>query len=648
MNTDIRLKLDIFEHPKVKKLSRRLGAEAVLSLLRLWLWAAANRPDGVLAAMDAEDVELAADWNGAEGALTAALTELRLLDVREEGVRAGAAPTYVIHDWRAHQAWASAAEDRSKAARRAAQMRWNREEPAPAMPETSPAHRGISPAVPACDEASHSAQAPAISREATAQPTAPVLGEAFPAVPAVHEARPVPSTAPSVLPYHEASTSAAEQGAVPAEDAPHFTPSLKDGMPRAADAAAPRSCPAAPESWREPALPPVCDDASRSAQTPALSEAAPACPDAPDAPRMRAQCGIMRPASTRIAPLKELKQEYPPIPLTGDTPHEGGHAPIPASPCAPEGAALPAQRAASPAPNGGALGARPAAGAPPPCQHEFRPEAAPALEIAAPAAPCPADRALASHHAAAPHGSLPNGPARPALELVPVPTAPHKGESPPAAPAAHGLPAKGGAASKRQRQRSRRAFQPPSVEQVAAYCRELNSGISPQRFVEYYTAQGWCVGRAPMRDWRAAVRLWEQRDRDTARERLARGAACSPRGLPQGGASQGVIQRSRAASVHQAQVQERDLMARMLLDAEKHQQYQQDEAWPAAPALPLSGIPVGPCPVLTPELCAPAPCPAHPEPAARATEKRHAHPRRNAQPADEAQPPLPPEWASGL
>ena len=34
MNTDIRLKLDIFEHPKVKKLSRRLGAEAVLSLLR--------------------------------------------------------------------------------------------------------------------------------------------------------------------------------------------------------------------------------------------------------------------------------------------------------------------------------------------------------------------------------------------------------------------------------------------------------------------------------------------------------------------------------------------------------------------------------------------------------------------------------------
>ena len=41
MNIDIRLKLDLFEHPKLQKLRRRLGAEGVLSLLRLWLWASA-------------------------------------------------------------------------------------------------------------------------------------------------------------------------------------------------------------------------------------------------------------------------------------------------------------------------------------------------------------------------------------------------------------------------------------------------------------------------------------------------------------------------------------------------------------------------------------------------------------------------------
>ncbi|WP_446425600.1 hypothetical protein [Mailhella sp.] len=643
MNTDIRLKLDIFEHPKVKKLSRRLGAEAVLSLLRLWLWAAANRPDGVLAAMDAEDVELAADWNGTEGALVAALTELRLLDVHEAGAReggaqgaarAGAAALYVIHDWRAHQAWASAAEDRSKAARRAAQMRWNREESA--CPDARPVPREAFPA-PACDEAA-TAQAPAPSQVAAA-PSVPV-----PVVPALSEASPVPaaSAAPGGLPYHEDSARAAEQSAAPADHAPPAEPYLKDRMPRAAEHAAPRASVAAPETLRQlahaapqhrpasgsqPAAP-ACDEA-------ALSEGAPAIPDAPDAPRMRAQCGIMRPASTRIAPLKELKQEYPPIPLTGDTPQEGGHAPVPASPRSPTAAERAAQSAVLPAPNGGALGARPAAGAPPPKTQELRPEAAPALEIAAPAAPFPAGHALASQSAPVPAEPCAQpAPAGPALTPVPAPTVPHKGASPPAAPAVPARPeppapaAKGGASgSRRQRQRSRRAFQPPSVEQVAAYCRELESGISPQRFVEYYTAQGWFVGRAPMRDWRAAVRLWEQRDRDQARERLARGAACSPRGaVPQGGPSLGVIQRSRAVSVHQAQVQERDLMARLILDAEKHQQYQQDEAWLPAPALPLSGIPVSPCPVLTPELCAPAPCRAPPKPAARATEKRHAHP----------------------
>lgn len=61
-------------------------------------------------------------------------------------------------------------------------------------------------------------------------------------------------------------------------------------------------------------------------------------------------------------------------------------------------------------------------------------------------------------------------------------------------------------------------FIPPDVEQVRAYCRERNNGIDPEAFVNYYASKGWVVGRSPMKDWRAAVRTWEQRRRTQRKE----------------------------------------------------------------------------------------------------------------------------------
>lgn len=58
-------------------------------------------------------------------------------------------------------------------------------------------------------------------------------------------------------------------------------------------------------------------------------------------------------------------------------------------------------------------------------------------------------------------------------------------------------------------------FSPPSVDAVRAYCQQRHNGIDPQRFVDYYTANGWSQGRGkPIRDWQAAVRTWERRDGD--------------------------------------------------------------------------------------------------------------------------------------
>ena len=53
-------------------------------------------------------------------------------------------------------------------------------------------------------------------------------------------------------------------------------------------------------------------------------------------------------------------------------------------------------------------------------------------------------------------------------------------------------------------------FTPPTVEEVQAYCRERQNNVDPQRFIDYYEARGWLIGKNKMKDWKAAVRTWER------------------------------------------------------------------------------------------------------------------------------------------
>ena len=63
---------------------------------------------------------------------------------------------------------------------------------------------------------------------------------------------------------------------------------------------------------------------------------------------------------------------------------------------------------------------------------------------------------------------------------------------------------------------AKKRFEPPSVEEVAEYCKERQNRINPQHFVDFYTANGWVQGKGkPIKDWRAAVRNWEQRDQSS-------------------------------------------------------------------------------------------------------------------------------------
>ena len=60
------------------------------------------------------------------------------------------------------------------------------------------------------------------------------------------------------------------------------------------------------------------------------------------------------------------------------------------------------------------------------------------------------------------------------------------------------------------RTRTREKFTPPTLEDVKAYCKERQNNVDPVRWFDYYTSNGWKVGRNSMKDWKAAVRTWER------------------------------------------------------------------------------------------------------------------------------------------
>lgn len=53
-------------------------------------------------------------------------------------------------------------------------------------------------------------------------------------------------------------------------------------------------------------------------------------------------------------------------------------------------------------------------------------------------------------------------------------------------------------------------FIAPSIDEVRKYIEEKGYSIDPERFVDYYTANGWMVGKSHMKDWKATVRNWER------------------------------------------------------------------------------------------------------------------------------------------
>lgn len=59
-------------------------------------------------------------------------------------------------------------------------------------------------------------------------------------------------------------------------------------------------------------------------------------------------------------------------------------------------------------------------------------------------------------------------------------------------------------------------FQKPTLEEIREYCISRGNSVDPEQFYNFYESKGWMVGRTPMKDWRAAVRTWEKREKEIA------------------------------------------------------------------------------------------------------------------------------------
>ena len=61
-------------------------------------------------------------------------------------------------------------------------------------------------------------------------------------------------------------------------------------------------------------------------------------------------------------------------------------------------------------------------------------------------------------------------------------------------------------------QTKRKVFEIPTLEAVQSYISEHKLTVNANRFHAYYTSNGWKVGRNPMKNWKAAIVTWQNKE----------------------------------------------------------------------------------------------------------------------------------------
>ena len=64
----------------------------------------------------------------------------------------------------------------------------------------------------------------------------------------------------------------------------------------------------------------------------------------------------------------------------------------------------------------------------------------------------------------------------------------------------------------------KKVFIKPTLEEISDYCLERKNNINPNKFYDFYESKNWMIGKNKMKDWKACVRTWEQKDNNSANE----------------------------------------------------------------------------------------------------------------------------------
>jgi len=57
-------------------------------------------------------------------------------------------------------------------------------------------------------------------------------------------------------------------------------------------------------------------------------------------------------------------------------------------------------------------------------------------------------------------------------------------------------------------------FTPPSLTDVSNYIQEQQMKVDANAFIDFYESKGWFIGKNKMKDWKAALRNWNRKDRE--------------------------------------------------------------------------------------------------------------------------------------
>lgn len=71
---------------------------------------------------------------------------------------------------------------------------------------------------------------------------------------------------------------------------------------------------------------------------------------------------------------------------------------------------------------------------------------------------------------------------------------------------------------------SSKKFRRPTLDELIAYIKEKGYVFDPEAFMSYYDANGWRVGRNPMKSWKAACAYWNKNEKSVKGKKPIQGS----------------------------------------------------------------------------------------------------------------------------